>query len=185
VIGAVLAGGSGSRLGRGSKAAVELAGKPLLSYPLAALGGACERVVVVCKPETELPELEDLERWDEPAEPRHPVTGIVHALATAGGPVLVCAADMPFVTADACRTLLHAASSSAAVVAVAGGVLQPTFGLYAPAALEQLRAAPADAPLTRTVEALDPAHVALPAGLVRSVNTPDDLAAAEELLSRL
>ena len=163
---------------------MELAGRPLLSYPLAALAGACERVVVVCKQETELPELPGLERWDEPAEPSHPLTGIVHALATAGGPVLVCAADMPFVTADACRTLLQAAASSAAVVAVAGGVLQPTFGLYAPAALEQLRAAPADAPLTRTVEALDPAHVALPAGLVRSVNTPEDLAEAEELLSR-
>jgi hypothetical protein len=69
------------------------------------------------------------------------------------------------------------------VVAVADGVLQPTFGLYAPAALDVLRAAPADAPLTRTVEGLGPAHVALPPALVRSVNTPDDLAEAERLLS--
>ena len=101
---------------------------------------------------------------------------------TAGGPVLVCAADMPFVTADACRTLLQAAGATPAVVATADGVLQPTFGLYAPAALDVLRGAPADAPLTRTVEALDPARVALPAALVRSVNTPEDLAEAEALL---
>jgi molybdopterin-guanine dinucleotide biosynthesis protein A len=97
--------------------------------------------------------------------------------------VLVCAADMPFVTADACRTLLGAAGTSPAVVATAEGVLQPVLGLYAPAALELLRAAPPDAPLTRTVEALEPVRVALPAALVRSVNTPEELAEAEAQLA--
>jgi molybdenum cofactor guanylyltransferase len=183
VIGALLAGGSGSRLGRTSKPAALLAGRPLASYAAQALADACDRVVVVCKSDTELPPLPGVERWDEPDEPRHPLTGIVHALATADGPVLVCAADMPFVTADACRTLLQVAGQGgAAVVACADGILQPTFGLYAPAALDVLRAAPADAPLTATVEALDPLRVALPAALVRGVNTPEDLAEAEELL---
>src|SRR2546423_11418361 len=37
VIGAVLAGGAGSRLGAGSKAAVMVGERPLVSYPLAAL----------------------------------------------------------------------------------------------------------------------------------------------------
>src|SRR5215218_658412 len=183
VIGALLAGGSGSRLGSGSKAATLVAGRPLASYPALALGAVCERVAIVCKRDTELPELPGTERWDEPDEPRHPLTGIVHALATAGGPVLVCAADMPFVTADACRTLLQAAGASPAVVATADGVLQPTLGLYAPAALDVLEAAAADAPLTRTVESLDPVRVALPPALVRSVNTPEDLAEAEALLA--
>jgi molybdenum cofactor guanylyltransferase len=184
VIGALLAGGSGTRLGETSKPAATLAGRPLIEYPLAALAAVCERVAVVCKPDTELPELPGAERWDEPAEPRHPLTGIVHALVTAKAPVLVCAADMPYVTSDACRTLLGAVAMAPAVVAVAGGVLQPTFALYAPAALERLRAAPPDDPLTRTVESLDPVHVALPAPLLRSVNTPEDLLAAEELFSR-
>jgi molybdopterin-guanine dinucleotide biosynthesis protein A len=170
VIGALLAGGSGSRLGAGSKAAALVGGQPLASYPVLALAAVCERVAVVCKRDTELPDLPGTERWDEPDEPRHPLTGIVHALETAGGPVLVCAADMPFVTVDACRTLLQAAGAT------------PAVGLYAPAALEVLRAAALDAPLTRTVEALDPARVALPAALVRSVNTPEDLAEAEVLL---
>ena len=182
MIGALLAGGSGSRLGAGSKAAALVGGQPLASYPVLALAAVCERVAVVCKRDTELPDLPGTERWDEPDEPRHPLTGIVHALETAGGPVLVCAADMPFVTVDACRTLLQAAGATPAVVATADGVLQPTFGLYAPAALEVLRAAALDAPLTRTIEALDPARVALPAALVRSVNTPEDLAEAEVLL---
>ena len=182
MIGALLAGGSGTRLGGRSKAAALVGGRPLASYPAEALGAVCDRVAVVCKRDTQLPELSGVERWDEPDEPRHPLTGIVHALVTAGGPVLVCAADMPFVTADACRTLVQAAGASPAVVATADGVLQPTFGLYAPAALDVLRAAPADAPLTRTVEALDPVRVALPPALVRGVNTPEELAEAEALL---
>lgn len=182
MVGALLAGGSGSRLGGGSKAAALVGGQALALYPAAALGAVCDRVAVVCKRGSALPELPGVERWDEPDEPRHPLTGIVHALEVAGGPVLICAADMPFVTADACRTLLGAAGASPAVVATADGVLQPTLGLYAPAALAVLRSAPADAPLTRTVEALDPVRVALPGALVRSVNTPEDLAEAEALL---
>ena len=83
VIGALLAGGSGSRLGPGSKPAALLGGRPLASYPAAALEAVCERVAVVCKRDTELPELPGVERWDEPDEPRHPLTGIVHALVTA------------------------------------------------------------------------------------------------------
>jgi molybdenum cofactor guanylyltransferase len=185
MIGAVLAGGAGRRLGRGSKAGALLAGRPLASYPVSALGATCERVAVVCKPDTELPELPGTERWDEPAEPRHPLTGIVHALETARAAVLVCAADMPFVTPDACRTLLSQAGSAAAataVVAAADGVLQPVFGLYAPAALEPLCAAPEDAPLRDTVERLAPVRVAFPPALVRSVNTAQELADAEAAL---
>jgi molybdenum cofactor guanylyltransferase len=182
VVGAILAGGAGRRMG-GQKAARLLAGRPLVAHPAAALGAVCDRVVVVCKSGTELPP-GPWEVWDgEPDEPRHPAAGIAWALERAEEGVLVCAADMPFVTADACRTLLQMASQGAtAVVATADGVLQPTFGLYAPAALDALRLAPADAPLTATVEALDPARVALPAAVVRSVNTPEELAEAENLL---
>jgi molybdopterin-guanine dinucleotide biosynthesis protein A len=179
VIGALLAGGAG----RGPKPGALLAGRPLASYPVAALAGVCDRVAVVCKHSTELPELPGTERWEEPDEPRHPLTGIVHALETADGPVLVCAADMPFVTADACRTLLTATGSTPAVVATAAGTLQPTFGLYAPAALDTLREAPDGAPLTRTVESLRPARVALPPTLLRSVDTTDELAEAEALVA--
>jgi molybdopterin-guanine dinucleotide biosynthesis protein A len=107
----------------------------------------------------------------------------VYALERAGEPVLVCAADMPFVNPDACRSLLTAPHKGLAVVAAADGVLQPVFAVYAPAALDSLRAAPDDAPLTRTVEALDPTRVALPARVVASVNTPEELAAAERVLA--
>ena len=183
MIGAVLAGGAGRRLGAGSKPSALLAGRPLVSYPVEALGSVCERVVLVCKRDSELPDLPGADRWEEPDEPRHPLTGIVHALEQSGEPVLVCAADMPFVTPDACRSLMTAPQKSVAVVAAADGVLQPTFGIYAPAALDVLRAAPPDAPLTQTVEGLDPTRVALPARLVLSVNTPEQLAEAEQLIA--
>ncbi len=186
MIGAVLAGGAGRRLGAGGtgKAAQALAGRPLAAYPAAALGDVCDRVVVVCKADTALPELPGIERWDEPAEPRHPLTGIVHALERAGEPVLVCAADMPLVTPEACRSLLTMAArgDSAATVAMAGDVLQPVLAVYAPEALPVLHDAPAGSPLTATVVALDPVRVALPVQLVLSVDTPADLEAAERAL---
>ena len=181
MIGAVLAGGGGRRMG-GSKVGATLAGRPLVSYPLAALGAVCDRLAVVCKADTEVPELKGVERWDEPDYPQHPLTGITHALERAEEPVLVCAGDMPFVTADACRSLLAAAGASGgaqAAVAVADGVLQPVFGVYAPIALDTLRAAESDVALTATIESLDPVRVALPPAIVRSVDTPQELAEAE------
>ena len=182
MIGAILAGGAGRRIG-GDKAGRLLAGRPLASYPAAVLSEVCERVAIVVKPGQVLPELAGVERWDEPPEPRHPAVGVVHAVGRAGEPVLVCAADMPFVTAAACRALIDAARGRAAAVAVADGVLQPVFGVYTPAALAALRAAAPDAPLTRTVDALEPARVELPPALVRSVDSEDELAAAEDELA--
>jgi molybdopterin-guanine dinucleotide biosynthesis protein A len=168
---------------------VELGGRPLLSYPLAALAGAgLGRLAVVCKRATEVPLLpEGIERWEEPDEPSHPALGIAQALESAGGSVLVVATDMPWVGAGECRLLLGVAAAAepppAAVVAVSGGRLAPVLGVYRPAALPALRAAARDgAPLTRAVEALRPVACELPAAVLRGVNAPDELAAAERAL---
>ena len=181
MIGAVLAGGAGRRLGRGSKAAVQVRGRALVSWPLEALAAVCERVAVVCKHGTGLPELSGVERWNEPDHSQHPLIGITHALERAGEPVLVCAADMPWVTADSCRSLVNAAGAGdgAPAVAVAGGVLQPVFAVYSPVALDTLRGAGSDASLTATIELLNPVRVALPPPLVRSVDTAEDLGLLE------
>jgi molybdopterin-guanine dinucleotide biosynthesis protein A len=175
VNGAILAGGAGKRLGGVSKASLELDGRPLAAHVADTLASVCDAVAIVCKPDTELPPLDGVERWDEPAEPRHPLTGILHALERAAGPVLVCAVDMPWVTADACRSLLDAAPGGTAAVAVANGTLCPVLGVYAPAAAEAMREAPADEPLRETVARLDLARVALPPAVLRSVNEPSDL----------
>src|SRR3954468_5150136 len=153
----------------------ELAGRPLAAYPAAALGAVCERVAIVAKADTPLPPLDGVERWDEPDQPRHPLTGIVFALERAGEPVLVCAADMPFVTPAACERLIHARA-----LARPRARLQPLLGVYVPEWLPALRAAEPDAPLTRTVEALGPATLELPEDVVRSIDTPEALRSAEE-----
>jgi molybdopterin-guanine dinucleotide biosynthesis protein A len=178
VIGIVLAGGAGRRMG-GRKSERLLAGRPLASYPAAALAEVCERVALV----GEGPELPGVELWDdEPAEPRHPLTGIVHALERAdGNPILVCAADMPFVEPGTLRAIATAASDSVAV-AVTGNRLQPVLALYTPAALPALMRAEPGEPLTRTVERLDPIRIEVPAAQARSIDTPEQLAEAEDEL---
>jgi molybdopterin-guanine dinucleotide biosynthesis protein A len=199
-VGVVLAGGEGRRLLEGepglaagrhpSKPAVPVAGRPLISYPVDALSAVCRRVAVVAKRDTELPPTA-AELWVEPDVPRHPLTGLVHALERAGAPVLACAGDMPFVTDAACHELIAVGRRAGALVARAGNGLarpviaatdaglEPLLGLYPPSALPALRAAPADAPLRATVAGLDPVRLPMPAGVVRSVNTRADLAAAE------
>lgn len=179
MIGAILAGGRGRRMG-GDKPGRELAGRPLIAWPADALAAACEGVVVVAKADTELPELPGVERWDEPgSSDHHPARGIAFALERAGGPVLVCAADMPFVTADACRRVAAGLGEGRACVAVAGGVMQPVLAAYAPAALNVFRDAPPDAALTRTVDSLGPTLVEVEERIARSVDTEEDLARAE------
>lgn len=178
--GVVLAGGAATRLP--GKLAADLGGRPLVAWPVAALGEVCERVAVVCKPDSELPEL-DAERWDEPADPLHPVAGLIHALERADTPILVCAADMPFATPEALRLLAEELRPGMkAAVAFAAGRLQPLLGAYAPEALEVLRGAPAGEPLTRTVEAAMPVPVDLPAETAFNVNTEAHLEEARRIV---
>ena len=151
-IGAVLAGGRATRLG-GDKARAQLAGRPLIAWPLAALAEALDEVVVVAKRDTPLPPLPGVEVWIEPDRPSHPRVGIVTALERAGGrAVVVCAADMPLVTPALVSHLAEQPGS--AVVFRAGGRLQPLLARYDPAVLEALRGAGPDVPLTEVVAGL-------------------------------
>lgn len=187
-IGVVLAGGRGRRIG-GSKATVELHGRPLLSYPVGALRAALGQVAVVAKAETELPALPGVEVWIEPDEPRHPLAGIVHALRVARGrPVVVAAGDLPFVSTELIVDLACAdAGGRPAVVPRAGGRLQPLLARYdaaAAAALAQALDRP-DEKLTAAVEALRPAVVELDDETpFFNVNLPEDLLTAAALMDR-
>jgi molybdopterin-guanine dinucleotide biosynthesis protein A len=168
-IGVVLAGGLGSRLGAEEKPLIELGGRPLYSYPLAALTEALGEAVVVAKQP-----LPGVTTWVEPPQPRHPLTGIIHALGTANRPVFVCAADMPHITAAEIRAVC-AAGEGPLIVPRAAGRLQPLCALYDPVLLPELVNAPPDAPLTRTVEGLSPHVLERPSEPYANVNTPEDL----------
>lgn len=185
-LGAVLAGGRGSRLG-GEKAWVELGGRPLVFYPLAALAEAGIVPVVCLKRGEERPPLlsrgsfvrsirtkeprNEVPVLEEPDEPRHPLCGIVAALRAAGrsspageGRSAQMEEGRP-VIAVACDMpfvspdlfAFLAEIDEPLVVPVLDGQLQPLLGRYAPSLLPGLEAALArEEPLIRTVESLGP-----------------------------
>jgi molybdopterin-guanine dinucleotide biosynthesis protein A len=181
LVGVVLAGGAGRRMG-GAKALAELGGRPLLHRPLAALGEVAGEVAVVAKRDTALPPLPaGVEAWPEPDEPRHPMTGIVHALRRAGGrAVLVVALDLPLVGAGLLRRIAGAPAGGApAVVPRADGRLQPLCARYEPAALAALEGFEPAARVTDLVLALDPLVLDVAdARAFLNVNTAEDLARA-------
>lgn len=149
--GVILAGGASSRFGS-PKAAALLAGRPMIEYPMTAMAEAGLRAVVVAKQDNELPALPPgVEVLREPDKPRHPLRGIVTALETIDGPLVICACDMPFVTA---RLLVWLASLPDDVaIAMAGGKPQPLLGRYSPVALPALREAMNEqSPVRRAVE---------------------------------
>lgn len=187
-LGVVLAGGRGSRLG-GAKPTAELAGRPLISYPLAALAGAGLEAVIVAKRSTDLPPL-DVDVLTEPGEPVHPLAGIVAALRQTGRPLIVVGCDLPFVPAALLRALADAPEPF--VVPAPAGAPQPLVARWTPALLPALEGAlDREEPLRRTVAALsarllDDAELAPfgdPARAFFNVNTPADLRLAESAVS--
>jgi molybdopterin-guanine dinucleotide biosynthesis protein A len=174
VIVAVLAGGRGRRMGT-PKPLAQLAGAPLIERPLAAAREAGLNAVVVAKAGTPLPA--GLEVWHEPDEPFHPLLGIVTALERAGGPVVAVACDQPFVPA----ALLERLASGREGAVTIDGRVEPFPARYEPAWLPELRAAlKREAPMRATLAALGPATMEWDAAALRSVDTPEELAAAHE-----
>ena len=184
-IAAVLAGGSGSRIG-GAKATAQLDGRALISYPIEAALGALSQVVVVAKGDAELPDElgRGVELWTEPDEPRHPVIGVIEALRRAEGrAVVVIACDLPLLTSETVALVASAdAEGSVAVLASAAGRPQPLLARYEPAALELLLGFDTDGPMTEQVMALMPALVDVPAEASFNVN---DLEQLKEVSRRL
>jgi molybdopterin-guanine dinucleotide biosynthesis protein A len=190
-MGAVLAGGVGRRLG-GDKAMAMLGGRRLIAYPVAAMAAVVADVTIIAKPDTVLPpagELGGVRVLREPAEPRHPLVGIVHALRAAGGrPVLLCPADLPLVTSAVLAALASADPRGAPAVVAIGGAgrgVQPLLGCYRPEAAELLDAAAREAVVAAraAVAAIGAREVAVPADVLVNVNTAEDLVRVEALLA--
>jgi molybdenum cofactor guanylyltransferase len=184
-IGVILAGGAGRRIG-GSKAMVCLHGKPLIYYPLEAIGQVLEDVVVLAKPSTELPSLAGITVWLEPEEPSHPLLGIMHALSLAENrAVLICATDLPLVTAAAIEQLVGADPLGApAVIARAGTETQPLLGCYRQEALERLSQSglSGEEPVREAIEAIGVRTLEVDPRILFNVNYPDDLLQAAAMV---
>ena len=180
-LGAVLAGGAASRFG-GAKATLELGGRPLISYPLAALAQAGIGAVVVAKADSPLPPLA-VELVTEPDEPRHPLAGVVAALRHAGSRgSLVAPCDAPFLSPMLVQVL---ASAQVTTAVRSAGRIHPLVAFYPASALDRLESAVASGEsATSALEALDPEWIEAPERETFNVNTPADLERAEDLITR-
>ncbi len=183
-VGVVLAGGAGQRLG-GQKATALLDGVPLVARALTLLAAVTDTRAVVAKAATRLPPGDpDVHRWVEPDTPRHPAAGIAYALERAAGRAVLCiAVDLPLLDGPTLQHLLAADDGlSPCVVARVEGRLQPLCAIWRPAAATLL--AEVDGRSMRTLLAtLRPQEVDVPeAARFLNVNTPEELAQAEELL---
>jgi molybdopterin-guanine dinucleotide biosynthesis protein A len=137
---AVLAGGAGRRLGE-DKPCATLAGAPLIARPLEAARAGGLEAIVVAKPGTRLPPI-DARVVMEPAEPSHPLCGVLAALRYAlrrsrPPAVIAVACDMPFVTGGLLSWL---ADRRGAVLAYAAGRPQPLLARWPAAATEHVQA---------------------------------------------
>ena len=185
LLGVVLAGGAGRRLG-GDKAAVLLGGRPLAAWVAAALGAVSDEVVIVAKPASVVPELPGVAVWREPPEPVHPLAGVAWALSHAGGrDVFVAPVDLPFCASVVGALAARAAGPAAdAPVVVAEG--QPLLGIYRASFVAVLRAAvEAGRPVRATVEGTGSVHVWVGdrERALFNINTPEDLARAEAMVA--
>jgi molybdopterin-guanine dinucleotide biosynthesis protein A len=114
----VLAGGRSRRMGGGDKTRADVGGASLLDRVLEALAEA-RRVVVVGE---ERPVARAVEWALEQPPGGGPGAGLVAGLAlVTADVVVVCAADLPFLTADAVRRLVRAVADAGAVAVDAGG----------------------------------------------------------------
>ena len=132
VIGAVLAGGYGRRIGC-DKATVELDGRPLISYPVGALRSAGLDVVLALRSGQEmLAGLDDVSFVHDEFEGAGPLGGL-HALLKwmPGEWALVVSCDQPFVRVNLLHGIMsHSGCTADAVVARMSECLQPMPGLF-------------------------------------------------------
>lgn len=181
----VLAGGAGRRLGGVDKAAIRVAGKPLLDRVLVACSAARDVVVVGAERPTIRPV-----RWTLEEPPGGgPLAGLaagVGRLRPDSERVVVLATDLPYVTAADVDRLLGAGADADAVVFVdASGRAQPLCAAYSVRALRAAIAATSEvhgAPMSRILDHLR-VHTIPDHGAARDADTPEELDMAETHLT--
>jgi molybdopterin-guanine dinucleotide biosynthesis protein A len=174
VVGALLVGGASTRFGS-PKALAPYEGEMLAERAHRVLCAAFERVIVVGK-ETDALRL-PFPVLDDGTDVRASIVGVAAALRLADADaVVVLPTDMPFVGVELLHALAEAAEKAEAAVPQTG----PLPGAYCRSALPVLerRIAAGDLALYRACIELEPRVLQWDEGLLRNVNTPDDLARA-------
>jgi molybdopterin-guanine dinucleotide biosynthesis protein A len=123
VLGVVVAGGAGTRMGR-DKALVLLEGRPFIAWVVDALEAVCPRVLVAGR----VTGWEGRRGIEDLPGVRGPLAGLAAALRE-GEEVLLLAVDQPWVRSS---TLVALGQIGGTVVPVSDGVRQVTCALYSP-----------------------------------------------------
>lgn len=192
-LGILLAGGRGTRLAAGvPKALAMCAGRTLLERALATLEKCCDRVVVVAPSKMALPVPREM-RVNDPPGGGGPLPALAAALeGRRYDEVCVLSVDLPLLSAEALDALRAKRETGHGVAAWPGGRLQPLAIWLLPEAgdglLQTIRAGEQSA--TRAIEELflrvveDDELATMPGGIGAwlNVNTPEDLARAEQML---
>ena len=172
--GLVLAGGSGTRLGR-SKATVVVRGRTLVERAVDLLSARCQPVLVVSRPGVALPVLDVAVVLDAEGV-RGPMNALATGLAALGtDEVLVLACDLPFAGPVLDRLV---AAAPGRTVAAADRRLQPLCARYPRvAALEACRRLTARGVrrMTALLAELDAASIDAGDDELLNVNTESDL----------
>ncbi len=197
-LGVILAGGQARRMGGGDKCLLPLAGRPILEHVIARLSPQVETVAINANGDParfaclSLPVIAD-------SVPGFagPLAGVLAGLDWAAGRgashIVTAAADTPFLPLDLVARLSAAAQASGMPIALAaaphaerGRVRHPTFGLWPVALREDLRRALGEG--VRKVVLWTDRHGAAEVLFAQpgpdpffNVNTPEDLARAEEI----
>ncbi len=185
IVGVVLAGGAGSRMG-GAKAELAWGGSTLVERAAAVLRQALGEVVVAGPPVRGLPAVAD--RFTG----KGPLAGVHAGLERAAGrPVFALACDLPFVPAALVRHLVAAADGDGAAWVAAGPRgPEPLCGLYAARclAVAEQRLAGGEPSMHGFLEAIAAVSVPVTAELpfyrrelFLNLNRPVDLARARRL----
>ncbi|NIS78763.1 MAG: NTP transferase domain-containing protein [Anaerolineales bacterium] len=190
---AIQAGGRSSRLGR-DKAFVSLAGKPIIEHLLERIQGLGDELLITTNQPKAYSHL-DIRTIPDTMPDGGALAGILTALTAAKGEsVLVLACDMPFVSRPLLEHQLGLAERADIIVPRIGDYLEPLHAVYKvrtcrPAVVQalasgerriisffsHLRILPVEG---ATLEKLDPQGLSF-----FNVNTPEDLARAEKLLT--
>ncbi|MGE5198812.1 MAG: molybdenum cofactor guanylyltransferase [Rhodospirillaceae bacterium] len=135
---AILAGGRARRLGGRDKSRLVVGGRTILARQLDVLQRVVPRIVIVAN---------EPDAFADAGVPVVPdavpgngsLGGIYTALAHAGGPVLILACDMPFVTAPFLARLIEAGQEADIAIPRGHDGYQPLCAHYAPACAGPLR----------------------------------------------
>lgn len=186
VVGAILAGGAGQRLGGVDKGLQLLAGQPLIAHVAKAIGGQVDELLIVANRNPDAYACFAPVIADAQAGHAGPLAGLAAALKYANTHYLLSVpVDGPRPPSDLRSRLQQALDQHTAArcaVAFDGTRRQPLFALYRPRLAEPANAALRDdSPVWRWQESLDAIEVdfADRAGAFLNLNTAEDFARYE------